>query len=90
MKSTLQSTAAGQTSSAVFAFKSPVRYRRSTIIGQGLQDKNPDREFSAEQTGPSLFGSTSRRQCNVFLRENKPLEPGHAHPSLVYDEFASG
>jgi hypothetical protein len=95
LKSTLQSKTAEQTSSAVFAFESPCRYRRSKIIGQGSQGKNRwtiilTGESSAEQTGPSLFGSTSRLQCNVFLRENMPLEPGHAHPALVYDEFESG
>jgi hypothetical protein len=90
LKSTLQSTAAEQTCSAAVAFESPGRYCRSKIIGQGSLDKNPDRESSAEQTEPSLFGSTSRLQCNVFLRDNMPLEPGHGHPSLVYDEFESG
>jgi len=90
LKSTLQSMAAEQTSSAVFAFESPGRYRLSKIIAQGSLDNNPDRESSAEQIEPSLFGSTSRLQCNVFLRDNMPLEPGHAHPSLVYDEFESG
>jgi len=40
LKSTLQSTAAEQTSSAVFAFESPGRDRRSKIIGQGSQDKD--------------------------------------------------
>jgi hypothetical protein len=90
LKSTLQSTAAEQTSSAVFAFESPGRNRRSRIFGQESQDKNPDRESLAEQTGPSLCGFTSRRQCNVFRRKNMPLELGRAHPALVYDGSESG
>jgi hypothetical protein len=69
---------------------SPFENHRTRLAGQGSLDNNPDRESSTEQTEPSLFGSTSRLQCNVFHRENMPLEPGRAHPSLVYDEFEFG
>jgi hypothetical protein len=69
---------------------SPFENHRTRLAGQEPLDNNPDRKSSVEQTELSLFGSTSRLQCNVFLRENMPLEPGHAHPSLVYDEFESG